>query len=317
MTLSVIKHERFWWTVSILITIVGIIAMVISFTQIGTPLRPSLDFIGGTRLQLELDCSIPNNCAQPISVENVRELLKSQNLGDSSIQVIDEHGLSIRSKSLDPQQRAKLQDTLTEKIGKFDPKKTQIDSVGPTVGKELLNSGIIALIVSFFCIVVYLSLRFQLDYAVFAVITLLHDVMITVSVFAILGLVQGVEVDSLFLVALLTIIGFSVHDTVVIYDRIRENIQQHPEKSINQTIDDSVNQTLGRSINTILTVLLTLVAIFLFGGETLKYFALALIIGFASGGYSSIFIASTLLAWWRRKKEKNPPFLKENLKDLA
>jgi preprotein translocase subunit SecF len=311
MTLSVVKHERFWWTVSILITIAGIAAMLLSFTQIGSPLRPALDFIGGTRLQLELDCSIPNNCQGPISVEVVRELLKSQNLGDSSIQVIGEHGLSIRSKSLDPDQRTKLQQALEEKIGKFDQKLTQIDSVGPTVGKDLLNSGIIALIVAFFAIVVYLSLRFQLDYAIFAVIALLHDVMITVSVFAILGLVNHVEVDSLFLVALLTIIGFSVNDTVVIYDRIRENLQKYPDEPIDHIIDDSVNQTLGRSINTILTVLLTLVAIFLFGGETLKLFALALIIGFVCGGYSSIFIASTLLGWWRRRNEKNSLKLKK------
>jgi len=311
MTLSVVKHERFWWTVSILITIAGIAAMLLSFVQIGSPLRPALDFIGGTRLQLELDCSIPNNCQGPISVEVVRELLKSQNLGDSSIQVIGEHGLSIRSKSLDPDQRTKLQQALEEKIGKFDQKLTQIDSVGPTVGKDLLNSGIIALIVAFFAIVVYLSLRFQLDYAIFAVIALLHDVMITVSVFAILGLVNHVEVDSLFLVALLTIIGFSVNDTVVIYDRIRENLQKYPDEPIDHIIDDSVNQTLGRSINTILTVLLTLVAIFLFGGETLKLFALALIIGFVCGGYSSIFIASTLLGWWRRRNEKNSLKLKK------
>ncbi len=311
MTLSVVKQERFWWTVSILVTIAGIAAMLLSFTQIGSPLRPALDFIGGTRLQLELDCSIPNNCQGPISVEVVRELLKSQNLGDSSIQVIGEHGLSIRSKSLDPDQRTKLQQALEEKIGKFDQKQTQIDSVGPTVGKDLLNSGLIALIVSFFAIVVYLSLRFQLDYAIFAVIALLHDVMITVSVFAILGLVAHVEVDSLFLVALLTIIGFSVNDTVVIYDRIRENLQKYPDEPIDHIIDDSVNQTLGRSINTILTVLLTLVAIFLFGGETLKLFALALIIGFVCGGYSSIFIASTLLGWWRRRNEKNSLKLKK------
>ncbi len=111
----------------------------------------------------------------------------------------------------------------------------------------------------------------------------------------------GVEVDSLFLVALLTIIGFSVNDTVVIYDRIRENLVKYPDESIDQVVDDSVNQTLTRSINTSLTTILPLIGIFFFGGETLKYFALALIIGFATGAYSSIFIASTLWAWWRNR----------------
>ena len=112
---------------------------------------------------------------------------------------------------------------------------------------------------------------------------------------------MGLEADSLFLVSLLTIIGFSVNDTVVIYDRIRENIAASPEKTINEIVDNAVNQTLGRSINTTLTTLLPLVGIFLFGGQTLKFFALALIVGFILGAYSSIFIASTLLAWWRNK----------------
>ncbi len=162
----------------------------------------------------------------------------------------------------------------------------------------------LALIVAFFGIIVYLSVRFQFDYALFAIVALFHDVVITAGIFAILGLVAQVEVDSLFLVALLTIIGFSVNDTVVIYDRIRETITKNSELTINEIVDQAVNQTLGRSINTSITTLLPLIGIFLFGGETLKYFALALIIGFLLGAYSSIFIASTLLAWWRNNKQE-------------
>ena len=150
----------------------------------------------------------------------------------------------------------------------------------------------------------YLSLRFQFDYAVFAILALLHDVLLTIGIFAIFGLLFGIEIDSLFIVALLTIVGFSVNDTVVIYDRIRETIQIDGDRSINDIIDVAVNQTLARSINTTLTVLFPLIAIFLIGGETLKYFALALIIGFIAGAYSSIFIASTTLAWWRGRAEK-------------
>ena len=130
---------------------------------------------------------------------------------------------------------------------------------------------------------------------------LVHDVLFVIGAFAILGLVSGTEVDSLFLVALLTVVGFSVNDTVVIYDRVRETSQLYPHRHINDIVDDAVSQTLARSINTTLTTVLTLVAIFLFGGETLKDFALALILGFLAGAYSSIFIASTLLAWWRIK----------------
>jgi preprotein translocase subunit SecF len=196
-----------------------------------------------------------------------------------------------------------LQNALTEKIGTFDPQKNQIDSVGATLGKELFTSGILALIVSFVGITVYMAFRFQLDYALLAIVALFHDILVTTGVFSILGLVFGVEVDSLFIVALLTITGFSVNDTVVIYDRIRETIKLHPEQPIAEIVDDAVNQTLSRSINTTLTTLLTLTAIFLFGGETLHYFSLALIVGFVMGAYSSIFIASTLLIWWRERSE--------------
>jgi preprotein translocase subunit SecF len=229
--------------------------------------------------------------------------LASQGLGSSSIQVVgqDQQGVSIRTKTLNVEERTKLQTALREKIGAFDPKSTQIDTVGPTIGRQLLNSGLIALIVSFAGIMIYLSLRFQFDYAVLAIVALFHDVLIAVGIFSILGLVQGVEVDSLFIVALLTITGFSVNDTVVIYDRIREVLKLNPNQPINSVVDDAVNQTLARSLNTTLTTLLTLFAIFLFGGETLKNFALALIVGFIAGAYSSIFVASTLLSWWRER----------------
>jgi len=306
MKLQVIRQRGIWWTISLAIILAGVIAMAISWSQIGTPLRPSLDFVGGTRLQLELDCTPPNNCSKPIDLDAVRGVLDAQGLGGSSIQAVgqDQRIVSIRTVNLNVDQRTKLQQALIEKVGAFNPKPTQIDSVGPTLGKQLLSSGLLALIVSFAGIALYLSVRFQLDYAMFAIVALLHDVLITVGIFAILGLVIGTEVDSLFIVALLTIVGFSVNDTVVIYDRVRETIALSPGRHINDVVDDAVNQTLGRSINTTMTTLLTLFAIFFFGGETLKNFALALIIGFTMGAYSSIFIASTLLALWREKTGK-------------
>ena len=390
MKLNLIKQRNFWWSISLGLILAGIVAMIISTANLGAPLRPGLDFIGGTRLQLELDCSVPQNCDRPIDQAVVREILTEQQLAGSSIQVIDDYTLAIRSQALDVDERTQLQKSLGEKVGKFDPETIQIDTVGPAIGQELFASGLLALIVAFFGIIVYLSYRFQFDYALFAIVALFHDVLLTAGVFAILGLVLGVEVDSLFLVALLTIIGFSVNDTVVIYDRIRENFDtvikstfnkavetsaliigevsneavetsfskaskrnkdaiydcnkgpkdinissesafneilemlvndtsegdkeaiygrirknfnSITESSVNEIVETSVNETLTRSINTTMTTLLPLVAIFLFGGETLKYFALALIIGFLAGAYSSIFIASTLLAWWRNRSD--------------
>ncbi len=301
--LQVIKQRQFWWSLSIAMTIVGFIAMGISWAKIGTPLRPSLDFVGGSRIQLNLDCG-KNDCTKSVNLDMVREVLTAQGLAGSSVQGIEKQGdqppgIVMRTSTLTGEQQEKLKQALSQKLGAFQV--AQSDTVGPTLGKQLFSSGLLALLVSFAGIMIYLALRFDRDYAVFAIVALLHDVLLTLSVFAVLGLVLGVEVDSLFIVALLTIVGFSVNDTVVIYDRVRETIQRYPGRHINDIVDEAVNQTLGRSINTTLTVLLSLVSIFLFGGETLKYFSLALIIGFSTGAYSSIFIASTLLALWRER----------------
>jgi preprotein translocase subunit SecF len=305
MKLEVIKQRSLWWTISAAIILAGIVAMFINWQHIKTPLPLSLDFVGGTRLQLELDCTKPNNCDKPIDPAIVRTIMDAQGLTGSSIQIVgnEEHALSIRTSTLDVDQRTQLLAALTEKIGTFTT--SQIDSVGATLGRQIFTSGLLALLLSFAGIMGYLSLRFQFDYAVFAILALLHDVLLTIGIFAILGLLFGIEVDSLFIVALLTIVGFSVNDTVVIYDRIRETMQIDGDRSIDEIVDSAVNQTLARSINTTLTVLFPLIAIFLIGGETLKYFALALIIGFVAGAYSSIFIASTSLSWWRGRSEKS------------
>ena len=303
MKLNVIKQRVLWWSISGVIILVGIGAMAFSWQQFGAPLRPGLDFAGGTRLQLTRTCALDDTCDSALEVAEIRQVLAERDLESSSIQLLgdNQQTLSVRTKNLDVDERSQLQSALNEAFGPFDQDSIQIDSVGPVIGRQLLSSGLLALLVAFAGIVIYLSLRFKLDYAIFAIVALLHDVLITMGVFAILGLGLGVEVNSLFIVALLTIVGFSVNDTVVIYDRIRENLRLSPKIHINEIIDNAVNQTLTRSINTTLTTVLPLVAIVVFGGQTLKFFALALIVGFLSGAYSSIFIASSMLAFWRER----------------
>lgn len=304
MKFSITSKRVLWWGISAVAILASIATMIFSFSNLGAPIRPGIDFVGGTRIQIARDCTVANNCGQPIDTADVRQVLESEGLGNSTIQLLgdDQQVLSVRTENIDGDRRSKLLSSISEAIGQFDSKTVQIDSVGPTIGEELFVSGILALLVAFFGIIVYLSIRFQFDYALFAIAALFHDVLITAGIFSLLGLTISLEADSLFLVALLTIIGFSVNDTVVIYDRIRENLVANPDRSINNVVDNAVNQTLGRSINTTLTTLLPLLGIFLFGGQTLKFFALALIIGFILGAYSSIFIASTLLAWWRSGK---------------
>ncbi|KPQ34993.1 MAG: preprotein translocase subunit SecF [Phormidesmis priestleyi Ana] len=305
MKLNVIKQRTLWWGISGAVILIGMASMAFSWQQYNAPIKPSLDFIGGTRLQLTRDCSVASNCDRPIEISEVRQVLDAQGYSGSSIQLLGDDGQSVvvRTSNLDVDQRDALQSGLEEAIGTLDSDSTQNDTVGPVLGKQLLQTGLLSLIVSFALIAAYLSLRFKLDYAILAIVALLHDLLVTLSVFSILSLVIGYEADSLFIVALLTIVGFSVNDTVVIYDRIRESLTLHPDHTINQIVEDSVNDTLGRSINTTLTTVLPLLSIVLFGGESLKFFALALITGFIAGVYSSIFIASTLLAWWRSRSE--------------
>ncbi|MEL6775714.1 MAG: protein translocase subunit SecF [Cyanobacteria bacterium J06597_16] len=305
MKLNVIKQRTLWWCLSGIIILIGIASMAFSWQQYGAPVKPSLDFIGGTRLQLTRDCGVADNCASPIGTSVVQKVLDDQGLTGSSVQLFgdDGHSVVVRTSNLDVDQRDALQTGLAEAIGTIDPAATKNDTVGPVLGQQLLTTGLLSLLVAFALIAAYLSIRFKFDYAILSIVALLHDLLITLGIFSVLSLTIGYEADSLFIVALLTIVGFSVNDTVVIYDRIRETLKLHPERSINQVVEESVNDTLGRSINTTLTTVLTLMSIVLFGGGSLKFFALALITGFVAGAYSSIFIASTLLAWWRSRSE--------------
>lgn len=309
MRLDVIKNARLYVSISSVVILAGLAAMVISFQQLGSPLRLGIDFTGGSSITLGLACDSNNNCGKKIDIGVVRQAIESKGFANSVIQSVegkDLKGVSVRTARLTTQQRENLRSVLADTLkqyGEIDAKKSQIDEVGPSIGQQALSNGLLALAISFAGIGIFLAFRFQLDYASFAIIALFHDIFVTAGIFSILGLTLGVEIDSLFIVAMLTICGFSVNDTVVIYDRIRENVKiDAGATKFNELVNASVNQTLGRSINTTLTSTLPLIAIFLFGGTTLRFFSLALIIGFLSGVYSSIFNASIFLAWWRSRQ---------------
>ena len=186
-----------------------------------------------------------------------------------------------------------------------EPDLVQVSSVGPTLGKELFKNSMIALTLALLGIIAYLTFRFQFDYALAAILGLVHDTLFVVGVFSILGLFYGVQIDALFVTALLTVIGFSVHDTIVVFDRVRENLKYYSKKmTFGEIMNASINQTLTRSINTSLTTLITLAALYFFGGVTTKDFVLAMILGIAIGTYSSIFFCSSLIEIWEDKKSK-------------
>jgi len=217
--------------------------------------------------------------------------------------------VSIRTRFLDSETAesdiARMNEALRQEFGEFVPLK--VSAIGPTLGAELFKNALIALLLAFIGIVGYLTVRFSIDYAMFALVALFHDAIFVCGVFSLLGLLFDTEIDSLFITAILTVIGFSVHDTIVVFDRVRENVRFHAKnKSFNEIINISVNQTLARSINTSVTTLITLGALYFLGGVTTRDFVLAMMLGIAIGTYSSIFNASILLAWWREKTSQRP-----------
>ncbi len=210
--------------------------------------------------------------------------------------------ISIRTQDLSTSKTIQLQKVLKDNFGNY--MLLQKERVGPTLAKELFIKAGWGLVLAYTLIVLYLTFRFQLDYAVMAIVALIHDTIFMLGAFSILGWFYHIEVDSMFVTAILTVVGFSVHDTIVVFDRIRENARVLFTKKLPfaDIVNISVNQTLARSINTSFTAMLTLLALYFFGGESTRNFVLAMILGIFTGTYSSIFVASSLLAWWRTKK---------------
>lgn len=308
--IDLVKKRNLWLGISLAILIPGLIGIIMCLVQFHAPLKPGIDFTGGSILQYEFE--------KPAELDTVRGILENNGFPGSQVQQATLSGKEVivmRTKAIDDEaMKRKLDDQLNAQLGPF--KVLSVDKVSATVGPELLTSGLVALFITFGMMVAYISYRFMPDYAICAIIALFHDVLALCGIFAILGLVRGTEVDSLFISAILTVIGFSVHDTIVVFDRIRENAKYVGSKAVNadtgeeykktfgDVANDSVNQTLARSIYTSLTVIITLLSLYILGGVTTRDFVLAMLIGIISGTYSSIFNASCLLVWWREIKLK-------------
>jgi preprotein translocase subunit SecF len=269
------------------------------FSLVTHGLRLSIDFTGGTLWELQM--------SREVQPGEMKAVLADYGFGDSLVQTTQDNGLLIRMKELKEgsPEKAKIAAAIKEKFGDF--KELRIESVGPTLGNEIRNRALIAVFFASIGILAYIAYAFRNTknpflYGIAAIIAMLHDVAIVVGIFSILGWLEGVEIDSLFVTALLTVIGFSVHDTIVVFDRIRENLGRRAGRTFEQTVNYSVVQTMVRSLNTSLTVVFTLLALYLLGGETIKYFVLALLIGIVSGTYSSIFNASQIVVVWHNRE---------------
>ncbi len=270
----------------------------------GAPVRPGLDFTGGSKIEYKFDGKQLAAAAKTLNSESVQATLKTIGLGGSQVMITKDANpiLILRTRAIsDDPVSDKLAEALRAEYGDFEVK--SIDTVSPVIGPELFRSGITALIVTIIAIVLYISSRFRRDYAFCAIAALVHDVTIVLGLFAYLGLYHGLEVDTLFITALLTVFGFSIHDTIVVFDRIRENQKlQNKNYGFDQVADHSINQVAVRSLNTSFSVLIVLAILYFLGGESTKIFAAAMFAGLLVGAYSSIFIASPLLVILRKSK---------------
>ena len=309
--IDVVKYRWLWLILSAVLLIPGLFAMGWSMKVYPnhSPLLVGIDFTGGTIIQYAVNESIPNE-----KIADIRTKLSEKNIENPVIQVLkpvagDENSikniLSIRTQFSEEGQNEAI-DTVSAIVTADYPDSqiVQTSAVGPLLGKQLFINSMIAVGLALLGIVIYLTVRFHLEFALIAFFALFHDVVFVIGVFSILGLLYGVHIDSLFVTAILTVLGFSVHDTIVVFDRVRENLKFYSKKATyNEIVNASVNQTLARSINTSLTTLITLGALYFLGGVTTKDFVLVMILGIAIGTYSSIFFASTLLALWNDIRE--------------
>lgn len=283
--MNLMRYKLWFFILSILVILPGLLFLITAGLKLG------VDFTGGALLEYQFHRSVDK-----------KELEKY-----GLIVPTVENTYIIRTKPIEHDKLQDLKRNLQTQFGNFEVRREE--NVGPVIGEELKRKATMALVLACLAIVVYIAYAFRAvpkktspwRFGITAVLALIHDVLVVVGLFAIFGKFLGVEIDLLFVTALLTVIGFSVHDTIVVFDRIRENLPKYPNLNFSEIADISITQTLARSLNTSLTVVFVLLALFLFGGESIKWFVVALLIGIISGTYSSIFNATALLVWWEEK----------------
>ena len=296
-TTSTVKTFNILGTYKIWAALSGILVVASVAAWITYGLNLGIDFEGGSLMQVSYADAAP-------STADISANLETAGIDEVVVQPSNDNTVILKTTFLDNDQRQLVLDTLGEGVTE-----DSFESIGPTIGQELREKAVNAIILVVIAIIIYVAIAFRKvskgpvpawAYGVSAIIALLHDILITLGVFIVLGHFYGVEINVMFITALLTILGFSVNDTIVVFDRIREGLRRSKQKTFQGVINESINHTLMRSLNTSATTLVILMVLLLFGGETIRYFVLALIIGITAGTYSSIFIASPLLLLWQK-----------------
>ena len=298
--LNLVERRNLWYIISLLVILPGLLCFALFGVRLG------IDFTGGTVWELQF----PRTDLQTLDVRQTVIAAGVPGAEDPLVQIgggeqANTQTALIRLRNLreGSPEKARIADALRAKYGTFT--ELRLENVGPSVGQTVSQNSVLAVAAASTGILLFLAYAFRkvkrpFLYGICAIVAMLHDVLVVLGIFAILGKLLGYEIDALFVTALLTVIGFSVHDTIVVFDRIRENQLRRPAMDFAQVVNYSLNQTLVRSINTSLTVVFTLLALLLFGGVTVRTFILTLLIGVLSGTYSSIFNASQLLVSWER-----------------
>ena len=282
-----------WYAISLIVVVPGLVFLVLFGLNLG------IDFTGGSAWEIQFDRQVSTEAIRATLAENGRSEAQVQQIGDE-----EDHTYLIRMREL--QEGSAEKAALTEALGEngtLNPSREALNTVGGSVATSIGQRSLLAVAAASVGVLLYIAWAFRntqnpLLYGICAIVAMLHDALLVVGVFAILGVVADIEVDALFVTALLTVIGFSVHDTIVVFDRIRENLNARVAPTFEEVVNYSIAQTIVRSLNTSLTVVITLLALYLFGGSTTREFVLALLIGLISGTYSSIFNASQLLVSW-------------------
>lgn len=279
------------------ISAIFLVPSLISLATVG--LQPAIDFTGGALLEMQIS---PHK-GKEVTETGLRQAVGSE-FDIHSIQKTAEGPVILRMRSLSDESKRQLVERLSNEVGEVEELRFEV--VGPTIGRELIIKTAVAISIAALLILLYVAYRFrELKYGVCAILAMFHDSIILLGAASLLGRFFGVEVDTLFVTAILTTLSFSVHDTIVVYDRIRENLRRHPKIPFEAIVDLSATQTLSRSLNNSLTIIFMLTALALLGGITIRWFALALLIGTITGTYSSTFTAAPLLVVWENFKRRN------------
>ena len=291
MKFSIVKRYKIFFAITITFLIIGLGSMLFKGFNMG------IDFTGGSIMDLQFN--------KTVSVAEVRDVLKERDLGNAIIQLESDDssatsakGVLIRTGVISDEQRQQVMADLKSKLGDFAIQR--VENVGATIGGELIQQAVLAIVLSWVLMIAYITIRFEFRFAIAAIIALIIDVTVTLSYFSLFH----VEMDSSFVAALLTVVGYSVNGTIVIFDRIRENLKIHRRsESMTEMVDNSIWQTMGRSVYTVGTSLFAVIAIFVWGGDTIRNFAFAMLVGFSSGAYTSTLLAGPL---WMLLRKQTP-----------